>query len=671
MAANQNVNADLTRERQNATFSPEQLTYFLYNGPEKTKRKRFLQNLVIQDLRKLGFKQYATVSREEQYEQGLQKYAYLADTERKLDVTSSTDKAYIVEAVFPCEAFPYALHHAAFVNTFAMLASEEQKAKWLPLMKDFHLVGTYVQTEMGHGSFLRGLETTATYDPSTQEFVLHSPTISSIKYWPGGLGKTANACIVMAQLITKGHNYGMHSFLLQIRDSDTHQPLPGIAVGDIGNKFGFNANDNGFLKMDNVRIPRNNMLMRHSQILPDGTYIKPKNDRLMYGGMTSLRAGIVGTASRRLCIAATIAIRYSAVRRQSKIEPGAGEVQVLDFQTQQYRLFPQLAAAYATTIASTAINMYYSKAATHIEQGDLQQLPLLHALSAGLKAYTSWTCADGVEVCRLACGGHGYSEASGLPKAYVDTTPACTYEGENYVLILQTARYLVKCCRMLAEGEQVPEVMNFLRPSTSETSRLDARLLKGDLIQAFAHRAARVTREAAQSLQTSIGKGENPGQAWNSNSVQLVAAAKAFTQLYVVRVFAEAVETMRGSLRRVMESLWRLFAVHNIVSSLGDFLVDGYLSTQQVSLLESAERDLLKELRPDAVSLVDALDFPDGVLDSALGRWDGQVYEALYDYSLRSKLNEKQVLDAYHKYQRPFMESQWKKHAASAVTSRL
>ena len=59
-----------------------------------------------------------------------------------------------------------------------------------------------------------------------------------------------------------------------------------------------------------------------SQVLPDGTYIKPKNDRLMYGGMTSLRAGIVGLSSRGLCIATTIAIRYSAVRRQSMIEPG-------------------------------------------------------------------------------------------------------------------------------------------------------------------------------------------------------------------------------------------------------------------------------------------------------------------------------------------------------------
>ena len=41
------------------------------------------------------------------------------------------------------------------------------------------------------------------------------------------VGKTANCCIVMARLITKGHDHGMHPFLLQIRDLDTHQPLAG------------------------------------------------------------------------------------------------------------------------------------------------------------------------------------------------------------------------------------------------------------------------------------------------------------------------------------------------------------------------------------------------------------------------------------------------------------
>lgn len=31
----------------------------------------------------------------------------------------------------------------------------------------------------------------------------------------------------MAQLISNGQNHGMQSFMVQIRDYDTHEPLPG------------------------------------------------------------------------------------------------------------------------------------------------------------------------------------------------------------------------------------------------------------------------------------------------------------------------------------------------------------------------------------------------------------------------------------------------------------
>ena len=64
----------------------------------------------------------------------------------------------------------------------------------------------------------------------------------------------------------------------------------------------------------------------------------------------------------------------------------------------------------------------------------------LHATSAGLKALSTNVAMYGIEQCRLACGGHGYSQCSGIPKIYVHTAPACTYEGENTVMYLQTAR---------------------------------------------------------------------------------------------------------------------------------------------------------------------------------------------------------------------------------------
>ena len=47
-----------------------------------------------------------------------------------------------------------------------------------------------------------------------------------------------------------------------------------------------------------------------------------------------------------------------------------------------------------------------------------------------------------LQLCRKACGGHGYSRASGIPDIYVDLAPSVTYEGENTVLYLQTARYV-------------------------------------------------------------------------------------------------------------------------------------------------------------------------------------------------------------------------------------
>ena len=78
-----------------------------------------------------------------------------------------------------------------FIPTLLSQATPDQQAEWLPKALGLKLIGTYAQTELGHGTFVRGLQTTATYDTQAQQFVLHTPTLTATKWWPGGLGKTS------------------------------------------------------------------------------------------------------------------------------------------------------------------------------------------------------------------------------------------------------------------------------------------------------------------------------------------------------------------------------------------------------------------------------------------------------------------------------------------------
>lgn len=59
--------------------------------------------------------------------------------------------------------------------------TDEQKQKWLSLARKMQIIGCYAQTELGHGSNVQGLETTATFDLQTDEFIIHSPTLTSSK----------------------------------------------------------------------------------------------------------------------------------------------------------------------------------------------------------------------------------------------------------------------------------------------------------------------------------------------------------------------------------------------------------------------------------------------------------------------------------------------------------
>jgi len=102
--------------------------------------------------------------------------------------------------------------------------------------------------------------------------------------------------------------------MVPIRDLDTHRPLPGIEVGDIGPKFGFNGKDNGYLVMKNVRIPRNYMLMRYVNVDREGNLSLQGNPKILYSVMMFTRLQIITTSLLNLGKTLIIGIRYGIVR---------------------------------------------------------------------------------------------------------------------------------------------------------------------------------------------------------------------------------------------------------------------------------------------------------------------------------------------------------------------
>jgi acyl-CoA oxidase len=105
-----------------------------------------------------------------------------------------------------------------FYSSVKNLGADDQSAQWLPLIKEMKMTGCYAQTELGHGSYVPGLETTATFDKEKQEFIINSPTISSIKFWPGDMSKFSNHAIVFAKLMIDGKAMGVHAFMVPTRD---------------------------------------------------------------------------------------------------------------------------------------------------------------------------------------------------------------------------------------------------------------------------------------------------------------------------------------------------------------------------------------------------------------------------------------------------------------------
>ncbi|KAK5188441.1 hypothetical protein LTR16_008328, partial [Cryomyces antarcticus] len=228
----------------------------------------------------------------------------------------------------------------------------------------------------------------------------------------------------------------------------------------------------------------------------------------------------------------------------------------------------------------------------------------LHATSCGLKSLASSTAVDGLEVCRRACGGHGYSSFSGIGPWYADYLPTATWEGDNYMLTQQVARYLLKSARSVLKGEKPTNdttqiLANFLSKADIGAA-FDVLGKDEDIVAAFAWRSSFLTFEALKHR-------DEQKMAWNDLLVDFYRLSRAHSQYMVVRNFYAALSApsteseLDQETRTLMHKLFRLYALHTLEQEASEFYTSAAVTVRQIQLSRTnAVMKLLEEIRPHA-----------------------------------------------------------------------
>ena len=523
----------------------------------------------------------------------------------------------------------YGVQFGLFGASVLQLGTRAHHERYLPDIGSLALPGCYAMTETGHGSNVRDLETTATYDAEHDELVVRTPHEGAAKDWIGNAALHGRMATTFARLVVDGEDHGVHAVLVPLRDR-RGRTLPGIRIEDRGDKEGLNGIDNGRIWFDGVRVPRANLLDRFASIDEGGVYRSdiPSAGRRFFTMLGTLVTGRVSIAAASVSAAKTglaIAVRYADRRRQFGPE-GADEVPILDYLALQRSLFVRLANVYG---------LHFAVRELQSRVGDLagRPDPELEVRAAGLKAMASRQCVDTLQACREACGGQGYLADNRFAALKADTDVFTTFEGANDVLLQLVAKGLLSRFRHEMGDLSLWGTVRYLaeRAGTTLTSlnpvvtrRTDPEHLRDPDFQrgALLYREDRLLRSVALRLKARIDDGMDAFRAMNECQDHLIELAEAHVERLVLEAFQEGVA--RGptpAISDVLGTLCSLYGLSAVERSRGWYLESGFLEAAKSRAVRSELNALCREIRPCARLLVDAFGIPDGVLaaPAALG----------------------------------------------------
>jgi acyl-CoA oxidase len=497
------------------------------------------------------------------------------------------------------------------------------------------LMGCFAMTETGHGSDVQNLRTTCAYDPRTQTFDLHTPYEAARKDYIGNAARDGRMAVVFAQLITGGRRYGVHAWLVPIRDEDGN-PMPGVTIGDDGPKAGLLGVDNGRLSFDHVRVPREMLLDRYGQVAPDGTYSSPiENDTrrffTMLGTLVRGRVVVGGSASAATKSALTIAIRYGEVRRQFGAPGEEREIALNDYLAHQRKLLTALAKTYALTFAQDELVGALHEVQTAEGPADEHRQRELESRAAGLKAAQTWHATRTIQTCREALGGAGYLAENRLPGLKADTDVFTTFEGDNTVLLQLVAKGLLTGYRdafgsldgwgrATFVAEQVREMVLERTAARSLIQRLvdavpgrDEEVAltdRGWHLRMFEDREKHLLDGAIRRLRRGASrKPERQFDIFNDVQDHVLEVASAHVDRVVLEAFVAAVD--RFPEEPLLAKMCDLYALSEIEAHKGWYLEHQRLTPARSKAVTAQVNALLAQLRPHLPELVGAFAVPD------------------------------------------------------------
>ncbi|ORB83113.1 acyl-CoA oxidase [Mycobacterium kansasii] len=520
------------------------------------------------------------------------------------------------------------------------LGTQRHHEEYVPKIINLDIRGCFAMTETGHGSDVQSLETTATYDAATEEFVIDSPTPTARKDYIGGAAETARLAAVFAQLITTENgeqvNHGVHCLLVPIRD-DEGNDLPGVTTSDCHYKGGLPGVDNGRIMFDHVRVPRVNLLNKYGDVAPDGTYSSPIDNAsrrffTMIGTLIRGRVTVGGSAAAAARVALDIATRYALQRKQfSAPDDDDSEVLIMDYLVHQRRLFPLIARSYALQFAQNELVSRCHDLQT-ADDPDAEEQRELEARAAGLKAANTWHASRAIQEAREACGGAGYMAENRLIALRADTDVFTTFEGDNHVLTQLVAKELLTAyaddIRSMSPVEWVRFAANtvgqrVMKRTAAETivqTVVDARqdneeegslFNRGTQLKMFEDREEYLLSSVARRLQSKSNE-MSAFDAFNAVQDHVLHAAQAHIDRVVLEAFVAGIESCPDrDARELLATVCDLYALSVIEEDKAWYIEHRFLSTERAKAVTRGINDRCRVLRPHVRTLVDGFGIPE------------------------------------------------------------